>query len=148
MSGLRDRPSGRELLELGRQLLLDELLPLLPPQRRRDLHLVATAMAIAAREAAAGDKPTEDILRELAALYPEDSRPYQTVDNGRTEAASRDSIGQHGMVLLRRFAADLRNGEFESSEPRQSAARVILWRMTAVRLRQGNPQFLAANGFV
>jgi hypothetical protein len=49
--------------------------------------------------------------------------------------------------LLRRFAADLRNGAFETSEPRERAARAILWRMTIARLRMGNPDFLAANGF-
>ena len=48
--------------------------------------------------------------------------------------------------LLRRFAADLRNGAFETSEPRERAARAILWRMTIARLRAGNPDFLAANG--
>jgi hypothetical protein len=49
-------------------------------------------------------------------------------------------------TLLRRFAADLRNGAFETSEPRQSAARAILWALTVAKLREGNPQFLAANG--
>ena len=32
----------------------DELLPLLPPERHRELRLVATAIAIAGREATAG----------------------------------------------------------------------------------------------
>ena len=55
------------------------------------------------------------------------------------EGASLDS-------LLRRFAADLRNGAFERSGPRQQAARAILWALTIAKLREGNPQFLAANG--
>src|SRR5439155_22549362 len=55
------------------------------------------------------------------------------------EGASLDS-------LLRRFAADLRNGAFETSGPRQNAARAILWALTVAKLREGNPQFLAANG--
>jgi aminoglycoside phosphotransferase (APT) family kinase protein len=120
---LGDLPSGLELLELGRLLLLDELLPLLPPERQRELRLIATAIAITQREAMAGDEPEQDILRRLRQFY------------------------VSGDDLLRRFAADLRNGAFETSEPRQRAARAILWRMTIARLRMGNPDFLAANGF-
>ena len=123
---MRDLPSGFDLLELGRELLLDELLPLVPEQRQRELHLVATAIAIASREALAGDEPICEILARLAEFYgslPEDD-------------------------LLRRFAADLRNGAFATSQPRERSARAILWRMTIAKLREGNPQFLAANGFV
>jgi len=42
---MRDLPDTANLLGLARTLLLDELAPLLPPERERDLHLVATAMA-------------------------------------------------------------------------------------------------------
>jgi aminoglycoside phosphotransferase (APT) family kinase protein len=66
---LRDLPSGLDLAELGRRLLLDELLPLLPPDRHRDLHLVATAIAIAQREAIAGQGPTHHILGRLVEFY-------------------------------------------------------------------------------
>jgi hypothetical protein len=52
-----------------------------------------------------------------------------------------------GQRLLRRFAADLRNGAFETSPSRASVARAILWRLTICKLREGNPHFLAANGF-
>ena len=49
--------------------------------------------------------------------------------------------------LLRRFAADLRAGAFEACEARAAAVRAILWRLTIWKLREGNPAFLAANGF-
>jgi hypothetical protein len=52
-----------------------------------------------------------------------------------------------GGTLLRRFAVDLRNGAFETSGPRQNAARAILWAITTNRLRESNPKFLAAHGF-
>jgi aminoglycoside phosphotransferase (APT) family kinase protein len=126
---MRDLPSGLELAELGRQLLLDEM-PLLPPERHRDLHLVATAIAIAARETTAGRGPTRDILDHLAGLY----------------GARRDA-GAPDPDLIRRFALDLRNGAFETCPSHESAARAILWRLTIARLREANPQFLAANGF-
>ena len=123
--GWRDLPSGGGLLALGRQWLLDELLPLLPAGRERELRLVATAMAIAEREAAAGEAPTDNILRPLQKLYG----------------------GEDIARLLRRFALDLRSGAFELCEPRAKEARAILWRLTMAKLREGNPQFLADNGF-
>ena len=66
---MRDLPASLDLLALGRELLLDELLPLLPPERHRDVRLIATAMAIVAREAKAGEGPAQDILKQLAELY-------------------------------------------------------------------------------
>jgi len=48
---------------------------------------------------------------------------------------------------LSRLAADLRNGAFETCPSRESAARVILWQLVAAKLREANPQFLAANSF-
>jgi uncharacterized protein DUF6285 len=118
---VRDLPASRDLLALARELLLDELLPLLPPERARDLHLIATSMAIAAREAA-GEGWQAEISGQLAEFY------------GENES-------------LARFAADLRNGAFETSPSREKAARAILWRLTIARLREGNPHFLTANGF-
>jgi Domain of unknown function (DUF6285) len=120
---MRDLPNGAELLALGRELLVDELLPLLPPERRRELRLVATAMAIAEREATAGGAPAGEIASRLAAFY-----------------------GGADDDLLRRLAADLRAGAFEACASRAQAAHAILWRLTIVKLREGNPLFLAANG--
>ncbi|HEX6442232.1 MAG TPA: phosphotransferase [Stellaceae bacterium] len=131
--GLRDRPSGLDLLALGRELLLDELMPLLPESRHREVHLLATAIAIARREEQAGDAPMNEIGNRLAALY------ALSVPGGR-EGVSADA-------LLSRFATDLRNGAFETSGPREGDARAILWAMTIDRLRESNPHFLAANGF-
>ncbi len=121
---MRDLPASRDLLALARELLLDELLPLLPPERERDAHLIATSMAIAARETAAREAWPAEIMALLNSFM---ARPIPH--------------------LLRRFAADLRNGAFETSPSREQAARAILWRLTIEKLREGNPHFLAANGF-
>ncbi len=122
---MRDRPDGMALLALGRELLLGELLPLVPPERERDLRLLATAIAIAEREAASGDGPLRDLSEWLNAFY------------------GKGDLGE----LLARLAADLRAGAFEACETRARAARAILWRLTMLKLREGNPLFLAANGF-
>src|SRR4029077_1526649 len=49
--------------------------------------------------------------------------------------------------LLRRFARELRIGAFENLPDRELCGRAILWRLTIAKLRQSNPEFLAANGF-
>jgi hypothetical protein len=136
-SAIRDLPSGAGLLALGRELLLEKILPLLPPERHRELRLVATTMAIAEREAEAGDWPAEEIAVRLSELYgPPASRPH----------CGQDAHGPENR-LLRRFAAELRAGAFERCESRGRIARAILWRLTILKLREGNPGFLAENGF-
>ena len=43
---MEDQPDGAALLEAARRLLLDELAPLLPAERRYDGLMIANAMAI------------------------------------------------------------------------------------------------------
>ena len=50
-------------------------------------------------------------------------------------------------VLYARFARDLRIGAFEACEARARDARAILWQLTMLKLREGNPRFLVRNGF-
>ena len=163
----RDLPSGLGLAELGRRLLIEELLPLLPPERHREAHLIATAIGIATREAAVGDRPFRDILGWLTEFYEQAPtptlprergrepsvglhKPSPASGGGRHAAAAAGGCGldceESGVGLLRRFARDLRNGAFETSPSQESAARAILWRLTIARLREANPQFLAAHG--
>jgi hypothetical protein len=120
---MRDLPSGSALLALARDMLLDELMPLLPEERRPDALLVAKCMAIAQNEAEAPAEEGRAILREIELLC------GQRVD------------------ALRRFADKLRIGAFEGSEPRDRAARAVLWRLAVAKLGQSNPEFLVANGF-
>ncbi|MGH7059234.1 MAG: DUF6285 domain-containing protein [Stellaceae bacterium] len=136
---MRDLPDGRTLLAFARDMLLDDLLPLLPPERRLDARLIANCMAIAAREAAIGREPEQNIERELSALY-------ETASPSLPRAGVGADRGEGPAELLHRFARDLRIGAFEISERRAAAARAILWQMTIERLRLANPRFLAANG--
>jgi len=166
---MRDLPSGAALLALGKEMLVNELLPVVPPERHRELRLVATVMAIAEREALAGDGPAHDILCMLQRLYDgaedrDEGAPTPTLPRkggrelpaltpltlprlrGREGPAPQGGEGG-GWELLRRLAGDLRKGAFERCNMRGRAARAILWRLTILKLREGNPQFLAENGF-
>ena len=124
---MHDLPMGPALLALARDVLLNELMPLLPSTVHLEARLVANSMAIAEREAISGAAPAQRILHELEELY----------GDGRE--------GEPG--LLRRFARDLRAGTFEEGGPREGHAREILWRLTIAKLRDANPRFLNANGF-
>jgi Domain of unknown function (DUF6285) len=152
MRMMRDLPEGADLLFLAREILLDELLPLLPEDARVKTRLVATCMAIAAREAAAGDEPLGEIRGALEAFY---SRKGFAAEGAPHPLAARvrergegggEGLRGRNSELLRRFALDLRKGAFETSQSQERAARAILWQMTIAKLREGNPGCLAANG--
>jgi hypothetical protein len=123
---VRDLPSGPRLLALARDVLLHELMPKLPPAAHLDARLVANSMAIAEREASAGEESAQGIFDDLEKLYGD-------AGSGRPE-------------LLARLAHDLRVGAFELSEQRERDARRIMWRLTIAKLRSANPRFLNANG--
>jgi hypothetical protein len=122
---VRDLPTGPALLALARDVLLHELMPLLPQEGHLAARLVANSMAIAEREAVAGEEPAQEILRELEKLYGD---------------------GEQGL-LLRRLALDIRAGDFEESQLSERHVREILWLHTITKLRSANPRFLNANGF-
>ena len=151
-----DLSSVPALLALARDVLVGELTPLLPEDRRNDALLVAECIAIAERAAEVADEPMRAILHELKGFY-EPLTPALAPQCGEREgpADPRIKSGEEGegqlcgapVELWRRFARDLRTGIFESSESLDLAARAILWRLTIARLRRTNPNFLKANGF-
>jgi Domain of unknown function (DUF6285) len=143
---MHDLPSVPALLALARDLLVSELTPLLPEERHADARLVAEAMAVAGRQPGAGDEPAQDLIRDIAALYNHDPQPAPTLTLPRKRGREWEGAerSEEEPEWLRRFARDLRLGAFETSERR---ARALLWRLTIARLRQSNPNYLAANGF-
>jgi hypothetical protein len=147
---MRDLSSIPALLALARDVLVSELMPLLPGDRRNDALLVAECMAIAERAGKTGDEPMQAISGELEMLYRHPLthpalRAGSPLSRSAGEGAERSEAGEGEAQLWRRFADDLRSGAFETS-PLDRAARAILWRLTIARLRQSNPNFLAANG--
>jgi hypothetical protein len=142
---MHDLPTGPALLALARDVLLNDLIPLLPKEARPDARLVADSMAIAEREAVAGESIEEAILRELTMFYSDFTLTHPLSRNAG-EGAERSEGGEGQLELLRRFARDLRLGGFEGSERHSREARAMLWRLTISKLRQANPRFLAANG--
>ncbi len=152
---MRDLPEAPALLALARDVLVRDLLPLLPPERQFEVRLVANCMAIAEREAAA-NLTGDAILGELAMLYKSDPladpAPSHSLPGrqGRVRVGAgseRSEAGESAPELVHRLARELRIGAFENSPERAACARAILWRLTIARLRLANPRFLATNGF-
>ena len=125
---MRDQPDGAKLLELARATVLDDLLPNLPEDRRYSARLIANAMAIAARELAAGDAP---LRADRAAL-------------DRLIGDGEETLGPHGAETLDealqrltwRLAAEIRAGG-RDGEP---AAHEVLREAAVRRLRHTNPR--------
>ncbi len=120
------------LLAEARRLLLEELLALLPPERRVDALMIANAVGMAQRTLAAGDRPLRDALGRIAALYGEDAPAAETLDDVERALAG----------LERRLAADVRAGRFD--DPARRARLVAhLEATTRARLAISNPKFLS-----
>jgi hypothetical protein len=98
--------------------LVDELAGEVDPALRE------RARAIAARESAAGDAPLAACRRALAALY-----------------GAGDLPG-----LFARLAQDIRAGAFYAPGPAQAQVLALLWAVTRQKLRESNPDYLAACG--
>lgn len=121
---MRDRPDGAALLDFARAALLRDLAPLLPAERRHEVTLIGRAMAIAAREAAVGDAPLRACRAALAEL-----------------------LGEGDLdTLLRRMAAAIRAGDYDAPSAQRTQVRRLLWAITVQKLRESNPDYLAASG--
>ena len=118
---MRDEPTAVDLLETARRTLMEEILPALPAERRYAAHLVAAAMAIAAREAEAGQAAEDSEHAALARL-----------------------LGKDGTLedLNRAFAAAIRAGRFDVRN--RAAAHALLSEATLAKLRENNPAYLAS----
>ncbi|MCH9051808.1 MAG: hypothetical protein IIA72_12100 [Proteobacteria bacterium] len=130
---MRDKPTAAELLAIARETLLGELLPNSPDAQRYNALMVGAAMAIAAREAEAGDRALVAEGEALAALYGE---------AGVADEPLEAALGR----LNRRFAADLRAGAFDAPGGRQAAAWRLLREVTMAKLMECNPKYLEGEG--
>lgn len=115
---MRDKPDIQNLLLTARKALLEDLLSDLPGEKRYTALMIASAMAIAAREAEAGEAPEMEEQEALQAIY---------------------RSGEPLEELNRRFATDLRNGHFDDAP---DAVLDILRRSVVFRLRECNPRYL------
>ena len=110
---LREEPQATDLLATARDVLLNDLLPALPPDKAFAARMVANAMAIAARDAGQEDWEPETLAR-MAALAGDP----------------------------RAFAAAIRAGRFDPGTPDHSAAAALLDDLTRARCVVSAPRAL------
>ena len=132
---MRERPTGEELLIIARKVLREELMPLLPEERRYDALMIANAMAIAARQIAFGDTPERREWQDLADLLGE------AVKEDSATAVS-DALGD----LYRTLGAKIRSGEVDPGMPSHDAVHAFLLDVTVQKLRESAPNYLKAAG--
>jgi len=100
-----DTPAGEALLEAARRLLLDELLALLPAERRYDGLMIANAMAIAGRELRDAGAGSEAAAQRLSAFYQDATAAPE--------------------ALARRLVADIRAGRFDDGPARERLVQLL-----------------------
>lgn len=130
---MNNLPEAPALLRIARETLLAQLRPLVPEHARYALAMVANAMAIAAREAEAGEAPALAALARLDALY---GRPARALAG----AALQQALAEGERVL----ADDIRAGRFDAGDSRHAALMAHLRASVAARLRISNPKSLEA----
>lgn len=91
---MRDRPDAADLLATARKAVLDELVPLLPPEAQYVARMAANAMAVALREL--GTAPADEAAerRDLRVLFGRDADTADVADLGRRLAREIRS-GRH-----------------------------------------------------
>lgn len=130
---MRNKPDAAGLLHIARETLLNDLLELLPEERRYAMRMAANALAIAARETEVGDADLVDELRLLSELYGEDV----VQEAGAT-------LPERSAKMNKRFARDIRDGIFDGACAQ--GVRALLMDQVRARLAISNPAYLKAAG--
>ena len=130
---MRNKPDAAGLLHIARETLLNDLLELLPEERRYAMRMAANALAIAARETEVGEADLVDELRLLSELYGEEV----VQEAGAT-------LQERSAKMNKRFARDIRDGIFDGACAQ--GVRALLMDQVRARLAISNPAYLKAAG--
>lgn len=125
---MSNQPDAHNLLVTARQLLLDELVPVLDEQHRYAALMIANAIGIAAREIAP-PVAEDDIDKALDAFL-----AGVGADGEYSSVSAEAALAQ--LIRNRKIPADAKSGE---------ALTDLLMHLTRSKLRISNPKFLNAN---
>ncbi|MNZ60060.1 hypothetical protein D3C78_781200 [compost metagenome] len=121
-----NQPDARDLLATARELLLKQLLPALPASLHYEARMIASAMAIAAREmeqaAACAQAEVEALARVLEV-------------HGQAEPTLAEARAQ--------VARNIRQGLYDERGPAQERLLEALLAITREQLRISNPKVVA-----
>ena len=125
-----DKPDSGTLLDLARQVLLEDLLAELPEAAHYRARMVGNAMAIAARVIADGGRTQEAERKALAALYDEMPTPAGRVDPELLD----DALTRLNWWLVAEIRAGRQDGDAQ--------VHTLLRNSALGRLRLANPKAL------
>ncbi len=129
---MRDQPDGVALLDIARQVLREDVLPLLQPDQRLPVLMVVNALGIAERQLRAGDKPVQEQLQGLQDLLDGKAVPVELC---QTPQAERLRLGrQLGMLI--------RSGKADPSTALHAPVAVHLREVALQTLLESNPKYL------
>lgn len=133
---MRDEPTGEQLLETARNLLREEILPALPPERKHAALMIANAMAIAMRQLKNGEDDQRSELGSLQSLlgYAE-----------RNEAVGAADLRRQLKDLDREFAHAIRAGQADAGTW-HDATRRHLQETIRAKVMESNPKYLGEQG--
>ena len=126
---MNDRPHAVELLKAAREAYTTGILPALPEALRYTALMVANAMAIAAREIAAGDAAARAECERLRALLPE-----------RSEGLAGEKLQRALEEYNQRLVHEIRAGRFDGKD--RGVLLEHLRRTTQEKLAVSNPKAL------
>jgi hypothetical protein len=131
---MRDAPDADDLLGTARDSLLANILPVVAPAQRREILMIANAIAIARRSLAAGEAPLLAELAALRALYP------QSAGEETRGLAIDDALA----ALNARLVRDIRRGAFDAPGCLRSTVESLLRDAVVQKLRENRPKLLGA----
>jgi hypothetical protein len=132
---MRDQPTGDQLLEAARAVLRDELVALLPADKRHEALMIANAMAVAIRQFRNGDEHERQELSALRRLLGQDEMhplPHGADLVGALVDANRTLCGW------------IRDGRADDGDLCASVW-AHLGQVARARVLESNPKYLEAN---
>ena len=127
---MRELPEGNDLLSIARKVLLNDLMPLLPVERRYDMLMVANAMGIAMRQMSMGNEIAKQNRQVLEGLI---SNEGVTDDHDYTMAYWA-------------LCTKIREGDFDPGTADRTALLDFLHDLAIQRLRESAPKLLETVG--
>lgn len=127
---MRDNPQADDLLQIAEVTFRQEILPLLPADKKYTALMIANAMRIAARQFGCIENNTAveiSVLSELLGI--------STADDGP------DAL----LNLNKQFAAAIRSGGFASGNDAHDKARKHLFTSVQKRLAEVNPKAISGD---
>jgi len=111
---MREQPSGKDLLDIARDVLREDLIPALPENKRYPALMIANAMAIVMRQMETGEQGETDEQKLVGDLLGEDG----SLEHLNKSLATRIRNGQADDVRVWQALQSVAVGKVAESNPR------------------------------